>query len=343
MTDEEWLREVVPVHDRLTKVLCPLIEKLVEAAQLDGYLVEGRTKEFGKIMSKIPKKNEERKRKKKPAYNPRTDLHDISGFRVVTYLESDVAAVARLIEKHFDIDPDNSVTNVKRLKANKMGYRSTHYVCSIGNFREILREYNAYDPQFEGLKFEIQVRTLLQHAWATTAHEPYKDELLPRPLQRRLNLHSSLLELADRGLRQFVRDYGKHKRERALVDSGSLGQLAKNQMSDLGIDFREWKSHDYLFVADEVRQFGAQTTDDVKKWFNKDFIDAIQKHKPRLTPAGLFRSAMMYSDLKKYFDRVLSKFPGYYFGEEWFQVLCSKYGERFLRDEFEKRLINVIG
>jgi hypothetical protein len=74
-----------------------------------------------------------------------------------------------------------------------------------------------YRP-FRLLKFELQIRSILQHAWAEIEHDlQYKTkEAIPRELQRRFARLSGLLELADDefiGLRQNIIEYRHHVSE----------------------------------------------------------------------------------------------------------------------------------
>jgi putative GTP pyrophosphokinase len=103
--------------------------------------------------------------------------------------------VCTLLENEFAIDHANSID--KRLfdKADRFGYSSVHYVVKMNEARSNLTEYK----QFSNLKFEIQVRTILQHTWASIEHKlgyKSKDEI-PKLVRRRFARLSGLLELAD--------------------------------------------------------------------------------------------------------------------------------------------------
>ena len=62
--------------------------------------------------------------------------------------------------------------------------------------RMVLRENKA----FEGLKCEIQIRSVLQHAWAEIEHDlGYKSELtIPKEVRRSFSRLAGLLELGDK-------------------------------------------------------------------------------------------------------------------------------------------------
>jgi ppGpp synthetase/RelA/SpoT-type nucleotidyltranferase len=115
------------------------------------------------------------------------DVTDLVGLRVVTYFEDDVDRVATVIEQTLPIALEHSVDKRRRHDPSAFGYRSLHYVCSLGI---------AALPR---AAFELQVRTVLEHAWAEIEHDlGYKSgDVVPGPVRRRLHRVASLLELAD--------------------------------------------------------------------------------------------------------------------------------------------------
>ena len=75
-------------------------------------------------------------------------------------------------------------------------------MCSLTPERAALAEYEA----FKDMKCEIQVRSILQNAWAEIEHDlGYKTkEAIPVQSQRRFARLAGLLELADDGLGLLV-------------------------------------------------------------------------------------------------------------------------------------------
>jgi hypothetical protein len=113
---------------------------------------------------------------------------------------------------------------------DKFGYISLHYIIKLNTARKQLREYE----RFKEFKAEIQIRTILQHAWADIEHDlGYKSkETIPRNIQRDFNRLSGLLELADKeflGIKNSLSEYkdyvskniNKHDEE-ILLDKVSL-------------------------------------------------------------------------------------------------------------------------
>jgi len=96
----------------------------------------------------------------------------------------------------FVVDNQNSVDKRKVLDADQFGYLSSHYVVKI-------KSSQVRRPGFERFGdcvAEIQLRSILQHAWAEIEHDlGYKNtEQLPEEIRRRLYRLAGVLELADK-------------------------------------------------------------------------------------------------------------------------------------------------
>lgn len=78
---------------------------------------------------------------------------------------------------------------------DRFGYLSLHFIARLSDGRVELVEYR----RFKGLRFEIQIRSILQHAWAEIEHDlGYKSASgVPAEVRRRFARVSGLLELAD--------------------------------------------------------------------------------------------------------------------------------------------------
>lgn len=113
-------------------------------------------------------------------------LTDLVGVRVITYFADAVDRVGKLVEERLPVDFGHSIDK-RRRETTDFGYRSLHYVCGLGG------EFPSH------ARFEVQVRTVLEHAWAEIEHDlGYKSEdAIPHGVQRRLGRLAGLLELAD--------------------------------------------------------------------------------------------------------------------------------------------------
>src|SRR5260370_2859651 len=169
---------------------CGSVERL-----LLGLLDTSKIK-FSAVASRLKKRDEfERKIRGSAKYKSARDVTDSAGARVITYFEDDVDRVLYLIRDNFEIDRQNSIDKRLWLRSDQFGYQSLHLVALLSSQRLPLPEYRV----FAGLRIEIQVRSVLQHAWAEIEHGlGYKRQSgVPASITRRSSRIARLLELAD--------------------------------------------------------------------------------------------------------------------------------------------------
>lgn len=183
-------------YEALTSRVEQLIYSLLIEEKIDCHLIESRTKEIDSFENKI-------KRNPNKYNNPLKEITDLSGIRIILYYQDEVENVDRILRENFSIDDKNTVDKKKILKDNEFGYLSYHYVCTVNDKRLKLPEWKSFSEMI----FEIQVRTVLQHAWASISHEiDYKSKIeIPSILKRKLFRLAGLIELADEEF-QEVRD-----------------------------------------------------------------------------------------------------------------------------------------
>ena len=177
-----------PLYKAFEQALRSLVNTLLKAGDIDIVTLEGRTKTIDSFRGKITRED-------KNYTDPMREITDLVGLRIVTYQLADIDAVSSLIMNNFTVDEGNSIDKCQLIEADRFGYLSVHYVVSLNSTRTQLPEYSA----FKGLKAEIQVRTVLQHAWSAIDHKlRYKTkEEIPLNLRRKLFRISALLETAD--------------------------------------------------------------------------------------------------------------------------------------------------
>ncbi|MGP9420597.1 GTP pyrophosphokinase [Pseudomonas reactans] len=252
---DSWINNNLPRFELLGKHIAFIIENLLQQNKIEYLSVSYRTKSKEGILEKVGRKQYK---------NPIEELTDISGVRVILYLESDIAKVSDIIKSTLHIDDKNSMNNEGRLSSDKIGYRSVHYVCDIGEKRNALEEYEF----ISGLNCEIQVRTMLQHAWAELTHDRnYKlGANLPLQIQRKINLFSGMLEIADEGFSEIVNSIEEYKES---IKDNDLDQLFPQEINSINL---------YKFVQEISTKIGLKLTP-VKDWggdTTKDIIDELE-------------------------------------------------------------------
>jgi len=181
---EEFNNQQITFSDCLSRIE-GLIKDLLDHSSISIHKIEGRIKCYESLSRKIDKKDK---------YESLSDITDIIGLRIITFLESDVDKIQSIIRSEFKIDDVNSIDK-RKLEINQFGYRSLHIVSELDDSRCELSEYKKY----KSLKFEIQIRSVLQHAWAEIEHDlGYKSKAsIPESYRRNFNRLAALLETAD--------------------------------------------------------------------------------------------------------------------------------------------------
>jgi putative GTP pyrophosphokinase len=161
---------------------------------------------------------------------PLSEMPDLCGLRLIVYHPDDVRDAEKVVQNEFRINEEQSGSAIERLAANEFGYLSLHLIVSLADDRVSLTEWKP----FQGMVAEIQVRTVLQHAWAAISHAlQYKRESeVPNSLRRRLFRLSGLLELADE---EFASLNAAHKHLVKELSDASPTAFAGNPIDRLSI------------------------------------------------------------------------------------------------------------
>ena len=175
-----------------------LIEEFLEDAKIRYQSVQARVKTREKLRRKYldPEKN----------YKQLDDITDQVALRVITYYEDEVERVAEIIKREFDIDPERSVDK-RETEPNQFGYYALNYVCKYSHVRTSQVEYK----KFADVCCEIQITSILRHAWSEIEH-PWYDlkDAFPDNIKRRFARMAALLEVAESeflSLRKIQSDY----------------------------------------------------------------------------------------------------------------------------------------
>lgn len=180
--------KIRPKYKDFTERIVHLLKELLINENIIIHNIEGRAKEIKSFKNKIIRKSNK-------YINPLNEMTDLSGVRIITYYQDDIDLVEKVIKKEFKVDEKNSLDKGTLLKSNEFGYKSVHYILSLSEERLKLPEWSKYSEY----KFEVQIRTVLQHAWASISHSiQYKhEEEVPKDLKRKLFRLAGLFELAD--------------------------------------------------------------------------------------------------------------------------------------------------
>ncbi|MFT3813338.1 MAG: RelA/SpoT domain-containing protein [Acidovorax sp.] len=170
MTDAELLAEYARRHEVALKPLAEglarhLTDRLAGVKRIDR--VSARAKDPERFLAKATKEADGRRK----YGDPFSQIQDQVAARVTVFYLSDVEAVEATLRKYFNRIEEITVAE----EPKKFGYEGRHLILAIPE--ELFEEEEHPDaPDF----FELQIKTLFQHAWSEAEHDlAYKP---PTPL-----------------------------------------------------------------------------------------------------------------------------------------------------------------
>jgi putative GTP pyrophosphokinase len=212
----------------LARVVARILEQCLKKHQIKVHPVQYRAKDansFGRKAA-IPSEIDPTR----PKYDrPIRQITDLAGIRIITQLLGSLPEIDKLLHSEFDI-LEQSDKGRELIEKERFGYQSIHYLAQIKPERGRLAEYESY----QGAVVEIQVRTILQHAWAEIEHDiQYKSSTaIPEEIRRRFMALAGMLEIADR---EFQAIQGADKQvtdtAREMVDRGELSGVEITPLS----------------------------------------------------------------------------------------------------------------
>ena len=265
-------RELRPSLQQLAEEATALLRQALREQGVYVTAVEHRVKTEKSLTGKLELKGAK--------YKSIDDITDLVGLRVITFYTDEVDKVAVIAKSLFDIDWQESVDKRKLHELDAFGYNSLHYICRL---------------RTGGPRFELQMRTALQHVWSTIEHDTgYKGDVkIPREYKRQFSRLAGMLELIDEEfsrLRMVLTDY--RRQTLALVKSGKLDDVPLSRetfRSYLELQPFDRLNHRIAAVNQAevfpvgmmpylrvLESFGMETLGDVQHFIDENSDDAYQ-------------------------------------------------------------------
>jgi ppGpp synthetase/RelA/SpoT-type nucleotidyltranferase len=186
------------------------VGQVLADSNLRPMVVTARAKTLESVRSKLLRK---------PYKNPRAQLTDRLGVRVILYHAREVDAVAKLLRSKVQVREADSLDKRLALGPREFGYRSIHIVGSLPSAMTAAPQFRSLGKQI----FEIQIRSLLEHVWAEIEHEVvYKSGAnWPVRTKRRFAAIAAVLELLEHDFDQLEESAGR------LVDEAHAALLQR--------------------------------------------------------------------------------------------------------------------
>ena len=208
--------EKLRLYQKGKEIIVSAVEETMRGRKIKVTSMEARIKKRDSLIGKLIRKGHK--------YHTIDDITDIIGVRVVTLFNDDVDCVASYMEKIFDIDWAESVDKRKMHQRSSFGYNSLHYICRIP--KSLYEDPQC--PELNDLRFEIQMRSTLQHAWAAMEHDlGYKGVVeIPPEYVRMMGRLAGMLELVDEEFSRIRISAANYRRRmETLIKAGKLSDV----------------------------------------------------------------------------------------------------------------------
>lgn len=260
----DWVRS----HPTAAEDFRDAVEDLLSDAGVTFDRVTARVKEWPSFKAKA------RKRREDGSFlypDPWTDIHDLIGVRVTAFHSTEIPAALSVLRESFTVLRSVDKAAETRVSGG-FGYGSHHLVLQVPASVEELADY-------EGLVFEAQVRTVLQHAWAEFEHDiRYKrgTAVMDPQVDRAFTLAAGLIELADQQFDQIaaMQQSGSSSTDHVDLSAETLPGVLSVL---LGNRFPHSRSEHYHWLEELLLANGVTTVAELSALLNNADIDAVHK------------------------------------------------------------------
>ena len=303
----ERYRTLRPLYECFANDIENILRTIASSCSIKTAAIQSRTKSIDSFGDKAATPSSDNP--EAPKYtDPLSQIEDLAAARVITFGLKDVRTIDHRISAEFTV-LERSDRSAQLLNRELVGYHSIHYIVSLRQPRTNLPEYIMYTD----LRAEVQIRTVLQHAWAEIEHDiQYKStDDIPRTIRQRFANLAGLLAIADREFQSLQDEAQQIRKEtQSSVEEGrfddlpitadSLKAYADNK---LGED-RRMTSWSYDWTARLLRKLEFSTLSDLDRAVSEYDDDAISRiiHGSRLGQLSRLEDMVMASMGSKFVD-----------------------------------------
>jgi predicted RNase H-like nuclease/ppGpp synthetase/RelA/SpoT-type nucleotidyltranferase len=265
-----------PALEAVTENYLQLVKAFLDDAGINYLSITARTKSVESFAAKAERTIDGRRL----FSDPLVEITDQVGLRIITYLREDVDAVVTLLADEMRLLDDRDM-GLETAREGRWGYASRHLLVGVEGVQQ---------------PASIQVRTVLQHAWAEFEHDIRYKGSIPAEhapdLDRRFTLAAGLLELADREftairerLRVTLTDEGTDDETDPRIATPVLATYLGNRYADAG-----WSRTDhYAWISGLLLELGITSLAELSAVLDSVDADAINKKMGYRYPPGAVR------------------------------------------------------
>lgn len=322
---------------------------IIHSDSIDISKIEGRIKDREECIKKFHLKYIKDLETKNEPYSIQDHITDLMGLRIVCLYEDDIDKIEKSLSDHFEvIEKTDKISTIEGTE-NSFGYKGLHLDLKLKGTRITLPEYS----KFSGLRFEIQIRTIIQDSWSVLDHKIKYKKSIPTKLKRRINTLAALFELADREFLQ-IRTLTEDEIEKEDKDETVLDQQEENSNNGASLPSPSHysKLHAFSFLkivnhffkdfnfephmvdgfTQEITNLSPNITRTKFNFYLKEHISNVKRYKAafeienpnhKLNPFTVIRHCLYLGD-KKLFSSILTNVSRENF-ENWLNTLpCNE-------------------
>jgi len=313
---KEWYATNSEVlHDAAASLRTLLALLLADHDNFPTPQVQSRVKDRDESIAKFARKYQARHEETKTTYEIKDAITDLVGIRVICLYEADISSIREVLAQNFEILEETDKTQALESHEGLFGYKGLHLDLKLLENRRALPEYR----RFQNLRFEVQLRTIVQDAWSVLDHKIKYKKNIPHELKRRINRLAALFELADQEFLN-IREETRTLEMKAKEEPGPAGavklQAAAQQLdafSFLRIAQKQFPGYDFHgekvdgFV-DELLSIDPKLTPDELGTALRDAVATLDKYRAfqyerylnRLNPYTTIRHALYMRDRSRF-------------------------------------------
>jgi len=264
MNIQDYIENDRYLYDEFSKVVASILKSALDEypKTLGVQQIQHRSKSVKSLSKKL---------KDRGIYhsdNIENEIKDLAGCRVIFYQNDDLSTFlsSGIVADNFEVDWDNSKFHHPSSDAKTANeyYMANHFMISLKTERLALPDFS----KFAGMRCEIQVQTLLNHAWAETVHDiiykrsetgEFGVRLMASIDDRLKNIMTEYLRPAGYEFQKVKRDYNKLIKGKEIIDSDIRASIDtaenNNILYELLERYRDYvlpNYSDYGQYADEI-------------------------------------------------------------------------------------------
>ncbi len=232
---KEWYFDNSKIFSLTKNMYQSLITSLLfDRNDISNPQIEGRVKDRKSCIDKFERKYLDGFESNVSIDNIKDKITDFVGIRIICYYEDEIEKIEKIIRENFEVLEKTDKTQELK-NSNTFGYKGVHLDVKLSSERIKLDEYKTVS-QFP---VEIQIRTIIQHAWSSLDHKIiYKNERSPE-ITRAAERLAALFEIADS---EFLRLRDETQKQEKISEEKIKASEDKTQKSSEIVSFITFKS-----------------------------------------------------------------------------------------------------